>query len=133
MVFELPPAMYEEILAHARAGMPHEACGVVAGENGSPVRVYPMRNAEQSPVVYRFDEREQLEVFNEIEEKGWDLLAFFHSHTHTEAWPSPTDVRQAMEPGWLYVIVSLKDGDPVLRSFRITDGKIQETPVVLES
>ncbi len=126
--------MYEEILAHARAGLPNEACGVLAGEDGRPVRVYPMRNAEQSPVVYRFDEREQLEVFNEIEEKGWDLLAFFHSHTHTEAYPSPTDRAHAhwrdpitgeeapAYPGAHYLILSLAEQDPVLRAFQFRGG-----------
>ena len=134
MAFELPQGMYEEMLAHARAGMPNEACGVIAGDDGAPVRVYPMRNAEQSPVVYRFDEREQLEVFNEIEEKGWELLAFFHSHTHTEAYPSPTDRAHAhwsdplsgeevaTYPGTRYLIVSFAEQEPVLRAFNFDGG-----------
>jgi [CysO sulfur-carrier protein]-S-L-cysteine hydrolase len=134
MVFELPQAMYEEIVAHARAGMPNEACGVVAGEDGRPVRVYPMRNAEDSPVIYRFDSREQLHVSDEIEEKGWETLAFFHSHTHTEAYPSPTDRKEAhwpdpltgeiapRHPGIRYLILSLAEDEPVLRAFNL-DGE----------
>ena len=141
MALELPRPLYEEILAHARAGLPNEACGVVAGDEGRPVRVYPMRNAEESPVVYRFDEREQLEVFNEIEEKGWDLLGFFHSHTHTEAYPSPTDRAHAhwsdplsgeelpAYPGTRYLILSLAEQDPVLRAFNFDGGEPIEEDV----
>ena len=134
MSFQLPRALFDEIVAHARTGLPNEACGVIAGDAGTPVQVYPMRNAEQSPVVYRFDEREQLEVFNEIEEKGWDLLAFFHSHTHTEAYPSPTDRAHAhwrdpitaeetpAYPATRYLILSLAEEEPVLRAFNFQDG-----------
>ncbi len=141
MVFELPRPLYEEMLAHARAGLPNEACGVVAGDEGRPVRVYQMPNAEESPVVYRFDEREQLEVFNEIEEKGWDLLGFFHSHTHTEAYPSPTDRAHAhwsdplsgeelpAYPGTRYLILSLAEQDPVLRAFNFDGGEPIEEDV----
>jgi proteasome lid subunit RPN8/RPN11 len=134
---ELPTELYEQIVSHALKGYPNEACGAVAGTDGKAVRVYPMRNAEGSPVVYRFDEREQLRVFDEIEDQGWDLLAFFHSHTHTEAFPSPTDLAQAhwrdpftgdlvaAYPGTHYLIVSLRDDEPVLRGFRFEEG----TPV----
>jgi proteasome lid subunit RPN8/RPN11 len=126
--------MFDEIVAHARAGLPNEACGVIAGEDGRPVRVYPMRNSEASPVVYRFDEREQLEVFTDIEDRGWSLLGFFHSHTHTEAYPSPTDrahahwtdpiteVEVAAYPGTRYVIVSLAGDEPDIRAFRFEAG-----------
>ena len=95
--------------------------------------VYATANADASARTYSVDSRDLIRSFRAAEAEGLELVGVFHSHTHTDAWPSPTDVRQAMEPTWLYVIVSLKDGDPVLRSFRITDGKIQETPVVLES
>ena len=133
--------MYDEMCTHARACMPNEACGVLAGEDGRAVRVYPMRNAEESPVVYRFDEREQLQVFNEIEEKGWDLLAFFHSHTHTEAYPSPTDRAHAhwsdplsgeeapIYPGTRYLILSLAEQEPVLRAFTFHGGDPLEEDV----
>ena len=95
--------------------------------------VYPTGNADASARTYSVDSRDLIRSLRAAEAVGLELVGVFHSHTHTDAWPSPTDVRQAMEPNWLYVIVSLKDGDPVLRSFRITDGNIQETPVVLES
>lgn len=134
-------AMVDEIVEHARAEAPQEACGVIAGQDGRPVHVYRMRNAERSPVVYRFEEREQLQVFNEIEARGWDLLAFYHSHTHTEAYPSPTDRARAhwsdpvtgdevpAYPGTSYLIASVRDPEPVLRAFRFEGGEPQEVEV----
>src|SRR5918996_1594772 len=138
---ELPRALYEQIVSHALREYPNEACGVVAGVDGKAVRVYPMSNAEESPVVYRFDEREQLRVFDEIEGRGWELLAFFHSHTHTEAYPSPTDLMQAhwrdpftgdqvaAYPETRYLILSLRDEEPVLRGFRFEGGAPVEEDV----
>lgn len=141
MTVELPRQLFDEMVRHARAELPNEACGVLAGLDGRPVRVYPMRNAEASPVVYRFDEKEQLEVFNEVEEKGWTLLGFFHSHTHTEAYPSPTDRANAhwtdpetgrpvpAYPGTRYLIISLRDEEPVVRAFTFEEGEPVEEEV----
>jgi [CysO sulfur-carrier protein]-S-L-cysteine hydrolase len=138
---EIPSAMVDEMIAHARAGLPNEACGVLAGANGRPERVFPMRNAEASPVVYRFDGNEQLRVFGEIEDNGWELLAIFHSHTHTEAYPSPTDRAQAhwrdpvsgeeaaAYPGVRYLILSLAEQELVLRAFTFRDGEPMEEEV----
>jgi proteasome lid subunit RPN8/RPN11 len=137
----LPRAEYLKLIAHCYDGLPDEACGLLAGRlrpgtlvpDGRVDVVYPTGNADASARTYSVDSRDLIRCLRAAEAKGLELVGVFHSHTHTEAWPSPTDVRQALEPGWLYVIVSLKDGDPVLRSFRITDGNIQETQVVLES
>lgn len=140
-MIEIPRELHDQMVAHARAGLPNEACGLLAGQDGRPVQVYPMRNAEESPVVYRFDEQEQLEVFNEVEEKGWELLAFFHSHTHTEAYPSPTDVADAhwgdpitgeMVPAYpdiRYVIISLRSDPPEVRAYRFEEGRPVEEDV----
>ncbi|MGH2738866.1 MAG: Mov34/MPN/PAD-1 family protein [Actinomycetota bacterium] len=141
----LTKAMFDEMVAHAEAELPNEACGVVAGADGAAVRIYPMKNAEQSPIVYRFDEKEQLEVFGEIEQKGWDLMAFFHSHTHTEAYPSPTDRANAhwqdpttgeqvpSYPGTAYLILSLEHPtERVLRAFRFENGEPVEQELRVE-
>jgi proteasome lid subunit RPN8/RPN11 len=137
----LPRAEYLKLIAHCYDGLPDEACGLLAGRlrpgtlvpDGRVDIVYPTGNADASARTYSVDSRDLIRTLRAAEAEGLELVGVFHSHTHTEAWPSPTDVRQALEPGWLYVIVSLKDGDPVLRCFRITDGNIQETRVVLES
>ena len=86
-----------------------------------------MRNADASPATYRLDGLEQLRVFDEMDEQGWDLWAIYHSHTHSEAYPSETDVRLAMYPDARYILLSLQDREePVLRSFWIRDGAITE-------
>ncbi|HEX2024824.1 MAG TPA: M67 family metallopeptidase [Actinomycetota bacterium] len=140
-MLEIPRPMFEAIVTHARSGLPNEACGVLAGRDGRAEQVYPMRNAEESPVVYRFDEQEQLRVFGEVEDRGWDLVAFFHSHPRTEAYPSPTDralahwrdavtgEEVAAYPGVRYVIVSLADGEPTLRAFTFDRGEPVEEEV----
>jgi proteasome lid subunit RPN8/RPN11 len=86
-----------------------------------------MTNADASPVTYRLDGKEQLRVFDEIDEQGWDLWAIYHSHTHSEAYPSETDIRLAFYPEARYVLLSLADREePVARSFWIADGEVTE-------
>lgn len=122
-----PAALVDEMIEHARRELPNEACGLIAAADGRPVKVFAMRNADGSPLTYRLDPREQLAVFEEMEREGWDLFAIFHSHTHTPAFPSPTDLRQAFYPEAYYVLVSLEDGErPDVRAFRIVEGKITE-------
>lgn len=124
----------DEMVAHCLAGQPNEACGVLAWEAGEFVAVVPMTNAERSPVRYRFDPREQYEMYNQLHAQGWDLGAVYHSHTRTEAYPSPTDVREAREEV-PYVIVSFADDPPSMRAFRIlkanwadVEGEVVEVP-----
>ena len=126
-MMQLQQSFYDEMVAQGLAEFPNECCGLVAGEAGSAVRVYPMRNADASPVTYRFDPKQQLEVTEEIEDKGWDLFAIYHTHTHSEAYPSETDRKQAFYPEAYYLVLSLSDREnPVLRAFRIVDGEISE-------
>jgi proteasome lid subunit RPN8/RPN11 len=83
-------------------------------------------------MTYRLDGREQLRVFDAIDERGWDLWAIYHSHTHTEAYPSETDRRLAFYPEARYLLLSLKDREsPVLRSFLIVDGEVEEEDLVI--
>jgi len=81
--------------------------------------------------VYTVNPRDHLKADRDAEERGLEIIGVFHSHTHTEAYPSPTDVAQAPDPAWHYVLVSLR-AEPVLRSYRIVDGNISEETVVLE-
>lgn len=132
MALTLPAALYEEIVAHARADHPDEACGVLAGPVGSdqPRRFIPMANAERSPTFYRFDSMEQLQVWREMDDRDEEPVVIYHSHTATQAYPSRTDISYASEPGAHYVLVSTRDPDTVeFRSFRITDGEVTEEEV----
>jgi len=125
---------YKEMVAHALDGLPNEACGLLAGlpGQGKAHVVYRCRNAAESSRVYTVDPLDHLKADRDAEAKGMQIIGVYHSHTHTDAYPSPTDVAQAPDPDWHYAIVSLKDPEPVVRSFRIVDGKITEEPVALE-
>ncbi|MDP2663799.1 MAG: M67 family metallopeptidase [Dehalococcoidia bacterium] len=131
-MFYLPPQIAEEIIEHVKSEVPNEACGLLAGPGGRIVKHYRATNSEHSPVLYSIDAKELLSVFRDMEAHDWDLLAIYHSHTHSQAYPSPTDVRQAYYPDSVYLIISLEDPDhPVIRGFRILEGAISEEEVVL--
>jgi proteasome lid subunit RPN8/RPN11 len=133
-VLRLSPSGYETIVGHALDGLPLEACGLLAGRPGGDkaLVVYPCGNAAASARVYTVDPLDHLRADRDAESRGMEILGVYHSHTHTDAYPSPTDVAQAPDPAWRYVIVSLKDPEPVLRSYRIVDGTIREEPVQLD-
>lgn len=117
---------------HARADHPDEACGIIAGPEGSnrPERFQAMVNAERSPTFYRFDSGEQLQVWRAMDRADEVPVVLYHSHTATEAYPSRTDVSFAAEPDAHYVLVSTRDPEAhELRSFRILDGEVTEEPV----
>lgn len=124
--------LVEAMVAHARADHPDEACGIIAGPEGSdrPERFIKMTNAERSPTFYRFDSAEQLRVWREMESAGEAPIVIYHSHTATEAYPSRTDIALAQEPDAHYVLVSTRDPEQhELRSYRIVDGVVTEEPV----
>jgi len=132
--FSVDEATRDEIVAHARSDTPFEVCGLLAGPvsgAGAPgsavARVYRIPNADRSMTAYSMEPKAMLKAFDDMDEQGWDLLAIYHSHPHTEAFPSPTDVGMAFYPDAVYLICSLQDPEaPVLRAFNIRDGKITE-------
>ncbi|HZT67802.1 MAG TPA: M67 family metallopeptidase [Acidimicrobiales bacterium] len=134
-MLRLTEPVYLRIVGHCLDGLPDEACGLLGGGPGTgKVTVcYPTRNVAASARVYTVDPKDHLKADRDAEGRGLEIVGVFHSHTHTEAYPSPTDVAQAPDPSWHYVLVSLKAGPPVLRSYRILDGKISEEPVVVEA
>ena len=130
---QLDRVFFEEMVEHGMSGFPNEACGLLAGKEGRPVRFFPMRNSDASPVTYRLDPMEQLEVFDEMDDQGWELLGIFHTHTHSQAFPSETDRQQAFYPEAAYLVMSLAErSNPVLRSFRIDEenGVAEEELVI---
>jgi proteasome lid subunit RPN8/RPN11 len=125
-------AIVDQIVAHARADHPDEACGVVAGACGSDraARFIAMANAERSPTFYRFDSLEQLRVWREMDDRDEEPVVIYHSHTATEAYPSRTDISYAAEPNAHYVLVSTRDPETVeFRSYKIVDGAVTEEQV----
>lgn len=132
-MLEIDRGFFDEMAGHGLAGFPNEACGLLAGKEGRPVKFFPMANRDASPVTYRLDPKEQLQVFDEIEAEGWELLGIFHTHTHSDAYPSDTDRSQAFYPEARYLVMSLSDrSNPVLRAFRIEeDAGVTEEELVI--
>ena len=130
----LPKLVHDQMVAHCLGGLPDEACGLLGGDpaTGEAVTCYPTRNLAASAKLYTVDPREHLRADRDAEASGYSIIGVFHSHTHTEAYPSPTDVAQAPDPTWHYVLVSLRDIQPVVRSYRIVDGVVTEEPVRLQ-
>jgi [CysO sulfur-carrier protein]-S-L-cysteine hydrolase len=134
----LSESHYATIIGNCYDGLPDEACGLLVGplgNDGKPtgrIRLArPCRNADASARTYTVDPRDMLAAGRAAEARGDEIVGVWHSHTHTDAYPSPTDVRQAVDPTWWYVIVSLRDDAPVLRAYRIAGGVITEHAVEL--
>jgi proteasome lid subunit RPN8/RPN11 len=120
------------MVAHCIACVPEEGCGLLVGSEDGTVRaVHPTHNAAASAQLYEVDPLEHLKIDRNAEASGLAVIGVFHSHTHTDPWPSPTDVRQAPDPGWHYVLVGLRHEVASTRSYRIIDGNIFEEPVVV--
>jgi proteasome lid subunit RPN8/RPN11 len=142
-VLTIDRATYDAIVAHARRDHPDEACGIVAGPEGSdrPERLVEMVNAAGSPTFYEFDSTELLELYKEMWDRDEEPVVIYHSHTATEAYPSRTDIGLASEPGAHYVLVSTRDcfdsgagnnvGPVEFRSYRIVDGEVTEEQVAI--
>jgi len=133
----LSAALADELLAHARSEVPNEACGILSGSaaEGRATGYHPARNADASPYVYTVHPEDLVRIVIGIEDAGEDLVAIFHSHTHTPAEPSPTDRRQAMYPDAVYLLASLAnpDAEPMqaLLAWRIRDGEATEVPLTI--
>lgn len=131
-MLQIPRALYEEVIAHCRQEYPKEACGILAGAGEQVSRVFPMTNVDQSPISYTFDPKEQLRVQKVLAQERLELLAIYHSHTASAAYPSPVDIARASEPGVAllmpdvrYVLVSLKDRQqPDIKNYTIRDGRV---------
>lgn len=134
MMIQLKKQYVEDIIAHVLKEDPKEACGLIAGIQGYVVKLYHMKNIADSPHRFSMDPSDLLHVNREMDTNGWDLLAIYHSHTHSEAYPSSTDVEMAtwadgksIWPQTYYILISLLDKkNPKIRAFRITDGIINE-------
>jgi proteasome lid subunit RPN8/RPN11 len=131
-VLRISREIHDAIVTHARRDHPDEACGVVAGPEGSdtPRRFVPMLNAARSPTFYEFDSADLLALYKEMAANDEEPVVVYHSHTATEAYPSRTDISLAQEPNAHYVLVSTRSAEEIeFRSFRIVDGEVTEEPV----
>ena len=134
----IPATLVQQLIDHARAGYPNEACGLIigdraAGDGGRPLRWEATRNAAASPFRYEIDPQDLYRLTVATDDADEAFWAIVHSHTHTPAVPSPTDIGLAFYPDALYVLVSLAEdeaepgtGTPSVRAWRIVDGAIHE-------
>ena len=128
----MPRAYLDAIIEQSRAEVPAEACGLIAGEQGRAVHLYQIPNADPSIYRYNMEPHAQLAAMQDMEAHDWDLLAIYHSHTHTPAYPSPTDIGLAFYPDVYYAILTLQDAaSPELRAFRIVDGQVREVEIMV--
>jgi proteasome lid subunit RPN8/RPN11 len=135
-VLSLDRVAFDAICDRAFREYPLEMCGLIAGPAAGgaadhAATFYPCRNAAASAKLYTVDPHDHLRAEHDADDRDWEINGVVHSHTHSEPYPSPTDVAQAPDPAWHYVIVSLKRDAPELRSYRIVDGEITEEPVEL--
>jgi [CysO sulfur-carrier protein]-S-L-cysteine hydrolase len=135
-VLRISQAYVDAIVAHARRDFPDEACGIIAGPEGSDraERLVPMTNADRSPTFFRFDPAEQLALYKEMDSNDEEIVVVYHSHTSTEAYPSRTDISYAAEPQAHYLLASVAetgadDGPAEVRSYRIVDGVVTEEEI----
>ena len=135
-MFRLEQRFADEMTAQALREDPDECCGLLAGEDGELARVFPATNAAHSPYRYVIDPKELFRLFNEIEwgELPWRVIGNYHSHTHSEAYPSPTDVNEAhLGPDAIYLVISLRSPEhPEIRAFHIDDRTRIVTEEALE-
>ena len=124
--------MARQMIDHAAADYPKEACGIIGGTDGNAMKLYRLTNVDPDPIMrYNADPKELKRVTDDIYDNDWDVVAIYHSHTHSPAFPSATDVDRAFYPEASYILVSLMDRQrPDLRAFRIIEGKISELEVV---
>lgn len=121
---------HDEMITHALEDDSIECCGVLAGTGGKFEKLFRMTNIENSPYRFSWDSKELIKVWNEMESNDWEHRGVYHSHTHSEAYPSSTDVRLAAWPEAYYIIVTLMDKNhPSIRAFRIVDGEVSEEEV----
>jgi [CysO sulfur-carrier protein]-S-L-cysteine hydrolase len=130
-VFELDAATWDTLVAHSWSDFPYEVCGLLGVRaDGSAVH-FPIDNAERSMTYYVMEPKQLLRAMREIEDEELGL-AIYHSHTHTQAYPSATDIRLAAYPEATYLIVTLQDRDhPDIRAYTIVDGEVTEKDVVV--
>jgi [CysO sulfur-carrier protein]-S-L-cysteine hydrolase len=143
----IPRHIHDAILEHAREEVPNECCGLIGGVGGESRTLYKARNAESSPLRYNLDPQDQIRISGEMEDRGEELAAIYHSHTASPAYPSQTDInlalmdrrqdgkvvgREPVFPGVVYLIASLAEGEEPLRAFRIGEDGVTEVDLAVE-
>ena len=126
----LKKEFFEQIVKQSKQEYPNEACGILAGKDGYVEKIYEMINVEKSPSFFSMNPQEQFKVNKDIRKSGFEMMGIYHSHVKSQAYPSSEDVELAFYPEVSYMILSLQDlNNPVIRSFKIKEGKISEEEI----
>jgi proteasome lid subunit RPN8/RPN11 len=121
------------MLATCIRALPDEGCGLLLGTTpGVVLDVVPSANVAHSAKVYEIDPKVLLRTFRRADDEGLEVIGVFHSHTHSPAYPSPTDIRQAPDPTWHYVLISLLSVPADVRSYSVVQGQVAEEEVRVE-
>ncbi len=126
--------LLDKLVSHCKTLYPDEACGILAGKNSCIEKIYEMTNIERSSVSYLMDSKEQFNVMKQLRKEGHDMVAIYHSHPHSPAYPSAKDVNLAFYPDAACVIVSLIDIDrPVIKAFEIANGIVSDVEIEIRN
>jgi proteasome lid subunit RPN8/RPN11 len=123
-MIRIPKKIYQGMIDHAERERPLECCGILSGKVKTVQKIFELKNAEGSPVKYSMSPRDQLKVFEEMEKESMEMIAIYHSHPHTIPFPSETDVKLAFYPDVSSIIISLREENPVIKSFQISKEAI---------
>ncbi len=127
---EIPTTIFQQMIAQSRALAPIEVCGILAGRNGKVEKLYKMTNAENRKDHFMMEPKEQFATVKDIRSAGLEMLAIYHSHPETPARPSAEDIRLALTPNVVYVIISLQDAKAhTMKGFLLEDSTVIEVPV----
>lgn len=132
---KLTRSQIDQLIAQARRDAPDETCGLIGGQDGRALKLYPLRNVDDNPRVrYQADPLELLHAIRDVEEANdWQVLAIYHSHPASPGYPSPTDVARAFYPEAVYILISLMNPEIAqVRGFQITEGKVSEVTLEVE-
>jgi proteasome lid subunit RPN8/RPN11 len=129
---KIPGNIFEQMVEQAKAESPIEACGILAGKNRTVEKLYKMTNTDQSGDHFMMTPEEQFKVVKDIRSDSLEMLAIYHSHPETPARPSAEDIRLALTPDVIYVIVSLQNPEPAIKGFLIEDNSVTEVPVKIK-
>lgn len=131
-MIQLPRSIVNGIVLQARAELPNEACGLLAGKGATAIKRYGMTNADASPEHFTFLPAEQFQVMRSARAEGLDIIANYHSHPVTPARPSEEDIKLAYDPNILYIIVSLASAEPVVKAFHIRQGEVENVALSID-
>jgi proteasome lid subunit RPN8/RPN11 len=132
MTLKISLSLYHKMIEHVQSTFPLEGCGLLAGRQTQATELYMIDNILQSPVAYEMDPKQQVKAMLDMDEKGNDMLAVYHSHPQGPSIPSETDITQAYYPESAYIIVSLQQREqPVVRAFTIVDERVNEISLII--